>query len=343
MRTRVCITIDTEFSIGGAFADAARHPIAEPMVYCKVEDRSEGLGFMLDTFRRHGVQATFFTETLQRHYFKHDPMRAIVHEIRDNGHEIGLHLHPCWSVFQHQDWRTRIAALQRPDSFFGRSTADSVVLLEQGIQTFADWGLDRPKAFRSGNLQHDANLYKALAQVGIPYSSNIATAIFDSGDPAYRLYSGHHGCHGVVESPVLSFVDWSFGSRKHMKSLTIAGTSFDEMKTLLNKARAAGIDTVVILTHPFEYVHSRDTSFTRTRTQYVTQQRLRRLCQYLQRNDDKFESSGLVHALDAHCAVSTRNDLLEVSLSQSLPRMIQQVIYDRYSRWALDRNQAATA
>ena len=341
MRTRVCITIDTEFSIGGAFADVARQPIAEPIVYCKVKDRSEGLGFMLDTFHQYNVQATFFTETLQRFYFKHDPMRAIAHEIRDHGHEVELHLHPCWSIFEHEDWRTRSAAMKPRDSFFRHPEADSVALLEQGIQTFAEWGIDRPKAFRSGNLQHDENLYKALAQVVIPYSSNIGAAIFDSGDPAYKLYSGQHLLHGVIECPILSFIDWSLGSRKHMKSLTIAGTSFEEMKTLLTKARAAGIDTVVILTHPFEYVQSRDTTFMHTRTQYVTQQRLRRLCQYLQQNEDAFEACGLVHALDAHHVASTRNELLEVSLSQSLPRMMEQVIYDRYSRWALNRSQAA--
>lgn len=298
---------------------------------------------MLDTFRRYNVQATFFTETLQRIYFKHDPMRAIVHEIRDQGHEIELHLHPCWSIFEHEDWRSRSAATKPRDSFFGRSIADSVALLEQGIETFADWGIDRPKAFRSGNLQHDANLYRALAQVGIPYSSNIGSAIFTSGDPDHKLYSGQHLLHGVVECPILSFIDWSFASRKHMKSLTIAGTSFDEMKTLLTKARLAGIETVVILTHPFEYVQSRDTSFRHTRTQYVTQQRLRRLCQYLQQNDDAFEACGLVHALDNHSVASARNQLLEVSLSQSLPRMMEQFIYDRYSRWALNRSQAAAA
>ena len=340
MRTRVCITIDTEFSIGGAFSHASRQPIAEPMVYCNVKERSEGLGFMLETFRQYGVQATFFVETLQRHYFKHDPMRAIAHEIRAGGHEVELHLHPCWDVFQHEDWRSRIPTLQRPDYFFGRPLADSIALLEQGIQTFSDWGLPRPKAFRSGNLQYDDNLYKALAHVGIPYSSNIGVAIFDSGDPDYTLYSGQHIRHGVVECPVLSFIDWSLGARKHMKSLTIAGTSFSEMRTLLTKANAAGVETVVILTHPFEYVQSHDYTFTHTRAQHVTQQRLRRLCQFLQQNDDIFEACGLVHALDAHSATSPRNELLEVSLSQSLPRMVEQVVYDRYSRWALNRSQA---
>ncbi len=340
MRTRVCITIDTEFSIGGAFADATRRPVAEPMVYCNVNERSEGLGFMLDTFRTHDVQATFFVETLQRKYFSHDPMRAIAHQIRDSGHETELHLHPCWRLFEHADWKERVRTTRRPDDFFGRPLADSITLLQEGIDTFAQWGLPRPKAFRSGNLQHDANLYKALAAVGIPYSSNVGAAIFDSGDPDYQLYSGHHERHGVIECPVLSFSDWSFGSKRHMKSLTIAGTSFGEIRTLLERARAASIATVVILTHPFEYVLAHDATFSRTRKQHVTQQRLRRLCEYLQQNDDAFEACGLVHALDTDATASARNDLLEVSLSQSLPRMAEQVIYDNYSRWALKRDAA---
>lgn len=340
MRTRVCITIDTEFTIGGAFADAARHPVAEQNVYCNVQDRSEGLGFMLDTFQRHDVQATFFVETVQRNYFKHDPMRPIARRIADAGHEVELHTHPCWNVFRHADWRERARTAKRMDDFKDRPLEESVELIGQGIATFAEWGLHKPKAFRSGNLQHDATLYKALAQVGIPYSSNIGAAIFDSGDPDYRLYSGHHERHGVIECPVLSFSDWSLGSRKHMKSLTIAGTSFGETRTLLEKARAAGIPTVVILTHPFEYIHWGDYALTRTRAHHVTQQRLRRLCAWLQQNDDRFEACGLVHALDADAATSDRNILLDVSLLQSVPRMAEQVIYDKYGRWALSRQPA---
>ena len=60
MRTRVCITIDTEFSIAGAFQDAACLPVAEPMVWCEVKGRSEGLGFLLPQFKKHQVPVTFF-------------------------------------------------------------------------------------------------------------------------------------------------------------------------------------------------------------------------------------------------------------------------------------------
>ena len=32
----------------------------------------------------------------------------------------------------------------------------------QGIETFASWQLPRPQVFRSGNLHHSDNLYRAL-------------------------------------------------------------------------------------------------------------------------------------------------------------------------------------
>jgi peptidoglycan/xylan/chitin deacetylase (PgdA/CDA1 family) len=335
MRTRVCITIDTEFSIGGAFGDAKRVPVAEPNVWCNINGRSEGLGFMLDTFRRNKVQATFFVETVQRYYFKHDPMRPIAQLIRDEGHEVELHAHPCWSLFQHDDWRERVRGQRGPDDFTGRSLADSITLLQQGIDTFRVWGLDRPRAFRSGNLQHDDNLFRALAEVDIPYSSNVGVAVFDTGNPDYALYSGTHERFGVLECPVLSYTDWKIGNRQHLKSLTIAGTSFAEMRSLLDQAHAAQVPLVVILTHPFEYVQSADEDYGHARRHRVTQQRLSQLCAFLYANHDRFDASGMVRAADAPECRDERNLLLKSPLWRALPRMGTQVAYDRFGRLAL--------
>jgi hypothetical protein len=48
--TEVCITIDTEFSIGGAFADPERYrPIGPELVECAIDGRAEELGFIVDT------------------------------------------------------------------------------------------------------------------------------------------------------------------------------------------------------------------------------------------------------------------------------------------------------
>jgi peptidoglycan/xylan/chitin deacetylase (PgdA/CDA1 family) len=340
MRTRICITIDTEFSIAGAFRHAARRPVAEPMVWCDVDGRSEGLGFLLAQFKKYHVPATFFVEALHRCYFKSDPMRPIVRCIEDNGHEIQLHAHPCWLVFEHEDWFARVGRQPRQDGFFGRDEDDAVRLIEYGIETFRDWELPRPKVFRSGNLHHDDALYRALARVGIPYSSNVGVGIFDSGDPGYKMYSGRHLLHGVVECPVLTFSDWQVGGHRHLKSLTIAGTSYSETRTLLDKAQREGIALVVILTHPFEYIQSREIGHQRARRHGINQQRLVELCQYLDRNRDRFLLTGLADAAESTSgAGGPANMLLQSGLWKSIRRMVTQVSYDKYGHWALAPNK----
>jgi peptidoglycan/xylan/chitin deacetylase (PgdA/CDA1 family) len=336
MRTRVCITIDTEFSIAGAFARPTLFPVAEPMVACDVAGRSEGLGFLLSTLKRHHIPATFFVEALNRHYFTHDPMAPIARRIHDDGHEVQLHVHPCWSVFQHRDWRDRVRAVPRQDDFFGRNETNSVGLIRQGMEAFSDWGLPQPQVFRAGNLQHDDTLYKALAQCGIPYSSNIGLAVFDSGDPRYALYAGRHERHGVVECPVLTYSDWRIGNRPHLKTLSIAGTSFAEMKNMLEQANHAGISLVVILSHPFEYIQSRDENLRHARRHGVAQGRLAALCQYLNQNRDRFIPSGMATAAsEASPAGEPHNPLLEGRRWESLARLAVQVSYQWYGQAAL--------
>jgi len=333
---RVCITIDTEYSIAGAFADASLQPIADPVVWCDVGGRSEGLGFLLQSFAQYNIPATFFVEALHRHYFKHDPMRDTVQRIAQDGHELQLHIHPCWSVFEHQDWRERVRQQPRQDDFFGRSEDDSVRLIEQGLQAFQAWGLPRPQAFRSGSLQHDDKLFRALARTGIPYSSNVGLAIFDSGDADYHLYSGLHTRHGVTECPVLTFSDWRLAGRQHLKALTIAGTSFAETRNLLELAERAGIPLVVILTHPFEFIQSRDLGRAPARRHSVNQGRLLALCQYLDQNRERFQPSGLAQAAAATAAQAGHdNPLLKSALWQSVGRMATQVVYDKWGDLAL--------
>jgi peptidoglycan/xylan/chitin deacetylase (PgdA/CDA1 family) len=336
MRTRVCITIDTEFSIAGAFSHPTLCPVADPMVTCDVAGRSEGLGFLLATFQSHGIPATFFVEALNRHYFKHDPMAPIARHIHHQGHEIQLHLHPCWSVFQHADWRDRVRASPRQDDFFGRDETDTLDLLRQGIAAFSDWGVPKPQVFRAGNLQHDDTLYMALARSGIPYSSNVGLAVFNSGDPRYALYAGRHQRHGVVECPVLTYSDWRIGRRPHLKTLTIAGTSFSEMKTVLEQAHRRGISLVVILSHPFEYIQSRDQNLRHARRHGVAQARLAELCHYLDRNRDRFIPSGIAAAAgDASHPGEPTNPLLEGRRWESIGRMALQAAYQWYGQAAL--------
>src|SRR5712691_3103651 len=104
MKTRkpieVCITIDTEFSIGGNFANPELPPIAEPIVLGTTGGKEHGLGFLLDSFAEFGVRATFFVEALQTVYFGDEPMGRIARRIAEAGHDVQLHLHPGWLYFE---------------------------------------------------------------------------------------------------------------------------------------------------------------------------------------------------------------------------------------------------
>ncbi|WP_296000811.1 hypothetical protein [Rugamonas sp.] len=347
MATRVCITVDTEFSIGGAFADADRTPVGEPLVWCDVGGRSQGLGFLLEQFQRSQIPATFFVEALQQQYFRHDPMGAIARRIHAEGHDVQLHAHPCWSVFRHSDWRERVRQQPRQDDFHGRDEDSSLELIREGLATFGGWDVPAPTVFRSGSLQHDDSMYRALARSGMPYSSSVGVAMFDSGDERYRLYSGMHRRHGVVEFPVLTFEDWRFGVRSHRKVLTISGTSFAETRLLLERAHAAQLPLVVVLTHPFEYVQCRDHGRSPARTHGVNQERLTQLCRYLDGERGHFlpctlggAAPVLAAAVDT-AAVDADNLLLQGSSWRSLHRMATQVTYDRYGALALQRLERA--
>lgn len=334
MRTRVCISIDTEFSINCTFGNPALLPVAEQHVWCKVKDESHGLGFILDCLAEHKVTGTFFVETLNRHYFRHDPMRRIAERLHASGHDVQLHIHPCWDIFRHENWRELARGRQGLDDFHGRPEDESLRLIEAGLTAFHEWRLPAPSIFRSGNLHHDESLYRAQARAGIPFSSHVGMAIFDSGDPQFRLFSGRHACHGITECPILTFCDWKAGSREHLKTLTITGSSFAEMRMLLEQAHQQGMEQVVILTHPFEYVSIHEDVVRKMRRHRVNQRRLKKLCAFLDQNRDRFDACGMETAARAPMrAPSSSNVLLKGSLLHALPRMVEQKAYDGYSQW----------
>jgi peptidoglycan/xylan/chitin deacetylase (PgdA/CDA1 family) len=343
MRTQVSITVDTEFTIAGAFRDQTVFPIGEQRVWCVNNDKSDGLGFMLECLARYGITATFFVEALNRYYFRHDPMRDIAEKLHTAGHDVQLHLHPCWTVFRHEDWRERARVRTKPsiDAFYGRAEDESLKLMEAGLEAVHAWGLPAPTVFRAGSLHHDDALYRAQARAGIPYSSHIGVAVFDSGDEGYRLYSGRHERHGVIECPILTFRDWKVAGRTHLKSLTITGSNFAETRMLLEQAHREGVEQVVILTHPFEYVHTSDLQMSRMRRHHINQRRLERLCAFLSENTDRFATDGMSAAAAMPMRPeSSRNILLKGSLLNAVPRMVEQAVYDKYAMWRLKHQQA---
>lgn len=289
-RVQVCLTADIEFSIAGAFRDPDRAPLGEQNVRCMTGGRSSGLGFMLDTLREHGLQATFFVEALNSVYFGDAPMRDIAHEIQQAGHDVQLHLHPCWTYFANPDWRNRLSVDPPGDDFAALAPERVRELIRQGLEIFERWGIPRPVALRTGGLRVSRTVYRESAAAGLRVSSNIGVGICRPADTALHFYAGRHRIEGVVEAPVLSYARFAAG--RPDKSLTITGSAWTETESLLGAAVQSGTSPVVLLTHPHEFVvaDADDLRLAHIRVNSATQARFRTLCRYLSDNQESFRA-----------------------------------------------------
>jgi peptidoglycan/xylan/chitin deacetylase (PgdA/CDA1 family) len=297
VRTEVCITIDTEFSIGGAFADPLHcRPIGEPNVYCPVDGAGQGLPFLLDTFRQYSTQATFFLETLSAAYFGDALLRKIAEAVLADGHDVQLHLHPCWSHFRHANWAARLGEHPPNDSCAGRNLDEMLELIERGMALFDRLGLPRPIALRTGNLQVDATVYAAMSRLGLKLASNLGVALFRPSDENLHLLGGRHWIGDVLELPILSYVQLALGAWKRYRILTIAAASESETIALLHAARARGISPVVILTHPFEYVKGGEPGTAGCLRNRINQRRLQSLCRFIAEHSEEFVAVGFTNA-----------------------------------------------
>lgn len=284
--TQICITIDTEFSIAGHFDDPEQYkPIAEPMVYGRVNGREEALGFLLETFNRYQIRATFFVECANYFYFGDEPMQTVVHRLQAATQDIQLHIHPVWLSFNQNP---EFGLFPRHDDCSGREFDELKRAFAACIGIFERWVGHRPLAIRTGSMRVDETVYRVMQDLGVPLGSNIAMGIFPPQAPQLRHDSGRHNIHGVMELPIFTYQDSAFAGRKHMKSLQITSCSWPEMKYILWQARKLGIENIVVLTHPSEFIKKSDFQYRRLIRNRINQRRLEQLCAFIGAHPDEF-------------------------------------------------------
>ena len=301
MRTEICITIDTEFSIAGAFTDPTRFaPVGERLVECDIDGREHGLGFLLEVFERYGIAATFFVEALNTCYFGDATMAGIAQRIVAAGHDAQLHLHPCWLAFRDPAWRDRVAVALSPpsDSCAGRALGEIEGIIAEGIEIFQRWGLPRPIALRTGGLIVDRTVYRGMARQGLRIGSNLGLAISCPSDAGLQFAGGRHWIEGVLELPVLTYRQPTFGVGARQRNLTITASSAREVRSLLWQAHDAGISPIVVLTHPFEFIKHQGSAYERLRPDRVNQERLIELCRFINENEDCFSTARFSDGMD---------------------------------------------
>jgi hypothetical protein len=126
----------------------------------------------------------------------------------------------------------------------------------------------------------------------------------------------------VLEVPVLTYRQLGRGDRL----FTTTATSRAETESLLWAAREVGTETVVLLTHPFEFIKGDRLDPARQRRNRINQSRLERLCAFLAENDGEFESVSFARAAPAWLAAP---DQPEPSLSAPLLPVIGRMVENK--------------
>ena len=291
----ICITIDTEFSLGGMFQEPGAEPIADERVFCNVDGEERGLGFLLDTFAKHGTKATFFIEALHPLYFGLEPMGRAMDRILGAGQDVQLHLHPLWMGFHDPNWRLRKAAAPMNDDLDGRTQADIEEMITLGMKSFKDWGAPTPLAMRASQLRVDRTVYRAMANKGLKLASNVGLGIFEPHEEALRLTGGRALIEGVLELPVLTYRQFTLGALKRQRLFAITATSATEASSLLEQAWKAQISPIVIMTHPFEFVRFFDGKVEASPNR-INASRLEAICQKVSGDPSRFRARSFAEA-----------------------------------------------
>lgn len=332
MKTEVCITVDVEYSIAGAFAWPDRFlPLSDKVVACVIDGKEHGLGFILDSLEQFGMSGTFFTEALQTAHFGDEPMGSTARRIVAAGQDLQLHLHPCWLHFRDDRWRH--AGFVPNDSCAGRTDAELDEMIRLGIETFARWGVARPVALRTGGFNTDRSVFRAMARAGLQLASNVSIGIFQPNDPELQVWGGRTLIEGVVEVPALSYrspkpsTPWEHAWR----SLAITATSEAEMASLLWQARRSGTQTVIVLTHPHEFIKSTSYRYDQLRVNRLNQGRLVSLLKFLQRHSEDFSVVSFgQRQKDWVDKGTTQDPVIQTNLWNSTLRSVENVINDHF-------------
>ena len=290
MSVQVAVTVDVEFTIGGAFADPwGKYPVGAQSVECTIGDEGAGLDFILDTLEAHGLKGVFFVEALNTCFFGRRPNGRHCAKNPCPGSRCTVSRAPMLDRIPGQGLAgasNRYLALRllRRTGYCGHRAHS-----RNWSEHFFPMGTAAPCAFRAGNLQVDKRIYPLLERHGIPLASNVGLGTYSPNDQELRLSGGRHWIDRTLEIPVSSYVDVRLPGIRRWKTFTMIGTGGLEARQWLLHAATIGVGPIVILTHPAEFVRRDGEDYAKLRRNDTARNRLRALCGFLASHPREFE------------------------------------------------------
>jgi hypothetical protein len=284
-KLRVYITIDTETSMGGAWANPAYSPLpVSGPVFGEYKSKYYGIPLIMDILEEFGFRATFFTEVFCGHLIGYDQVERVLRAIMDRGHDAQLHLHPIYHFY-----RDALAGGPRReiDLMFQLSESEQHDLIGEGIALFRKLSGISPRAYRAGCYGGSETTLRVLKSHGIEIDSsyNLAYLNRTCGFKAPFINSPVM-IEGVHEFPVTVF---RVPGAPGYKPLEISAVSVAELVGTVRKLRRAGCMDAVMVLHSFSLLKNRGLRYEGYRPDQIVIRRFRRLCAALASLRDEIE------------------------------------------------------
>jgi peptidoglycan/xylan/chitin deacetylase (PgdA/CDA1 family) len=295
MRTNVYLTVDTEHSMGGAWANPALRPVpTERHIFCRIDGKDHGIGWLCEELDRHKFRATFFAEMFGSLVFGRDDTRSWCQYLLERGQDVQLHTHLNFYYFAQQQSSPR-AASARTDDLANVPSPLRAELLERACEMFRYATGYHPKAFRAGNWRADRSLISDLAKVGIRLDSsfNPATRAGGSFSGDAMKVNALQRVDGLWELPV-SVVRQNLPEpnlANGLRPFDLVSLSSWEIRTSLDDANSARTPHVVAVLHSFSGVKAKDVQYRQMKPDRVVRHRLRTFLDHLAANRDRFSVS----------------------------------------------------
>jgi hypothetical protein len=334
MKTSVYLTVDTEHSMGGAWDNAALRPVpAERDIYCRIDGKDNGIGWICDELERHKFRATFFAEVFCALVFGVDATRSWCQYLLQRGQDVQLHTHLNYYYYaRHQI--SPVAASERTDDIAKLPQPLRTELLEQACRIFYSLTGYAPAAFRAGNWTANRSLLSDLANVGIRLDSSFNPAVANSFAGEALALNALQKIDGTWELP-LSAVRQRLPEphlTRGLRPFDLVSLSSWEICKTLDDSWKRGTPHVAAVLHSFSGVKTKDVQCERMKPDRVVRRRLRSFMDYLAANSDRFRVRTLSElASELHDAQPTAPvELPNLGFIHPLARKVVQAVNTMY-------------
>ncbi|WP_432821473.1 hypothetical protein [Trichloromonas sp.] len=329
-KVNVFITIDTEHSIGGAFADPTLRPVGnDKRVYGKVNGREYGIPLIMDIADRFNIPLTFFVEVFNKYHFGEAETRDVCQYILGRGHDVQLHLHPNFLNFREE----RPSDCKYSDNLSTYDLATQIELIGEGKELLTRYCGHSPIVFRAGNYGANANTLKALKANGIFIDSSYNAAFpRHSQRICEQQFNDADQLEGVWEFPITNFVEAIPLRGKRFKPLDLNGVGFAEMRRVLEQAHSCqGPRNITFIMHSFSFLKAGDVQYQKCSVRQYVVERFSQLCCHLAEHGETFRCLRFrdIAMLEREFeSLDASHVYPSVSFGYSLKRLVQQQLYE---------------